>query len=266
MKEVRVTSITAFNMCAYAFKNDVYDPNPVKTYKGDLLNIAASVNNAQQSVWMFLKWYMENLNGSQKEAQIMAEVMDKCKHYIQWLKMKTNGTMWSLNKWWELYQEAKMMYKYSDDRLITGQPDLFYLNTWEFDKPMWVVEDLKCSTKSWYGNEEVIKYDAQLVIYPLFVMDRFGVDEVIFRHKLYDNKNGKDYYLNQKLITKEYALQFVDEVMKKYIIANELDDREANFNPKCNFCNLKETCPLFKAMWANQNMKVAEDYDDDLGW
>jgi len=50
MKEVRVTSITAFNMCAYAFKNDVYDPNPVKTYKGDLLNIAASVNNAQQSV------------------------------------------------------------------------------------------------------------------------------------------------------------------------------------------------------------------------
>lgn len=259
MNEVRVTSITAFNMCAYAFKNDVYNPNPVKTYKGDLLNIAAMTRNSKAKVWVFLKWYMDNLNGSQKEAQIMAEVMEKCKYYLERLRAKTTHNPYGV------IQEAKMMYKYSDDRLIAWQPDLFYYNEWEFDKPMWVVEDLKCSTKSWYGNEEVIKYDAQLIIYPLFVMEIFGVDEVIFRHKLYDNKNGKDYYLNQRVITKEYALQFVNNIMQKYIVACELDDREPNFNPKCNFCNLKDSCPLYKAVWANQNMQVMDE-DDDLGW
>lgn len=276
MREVRVTSLTAFNMCAYSFKNAEYNPSLKDTYRWDLLNIAASTTHNTQKVWMFLKWYIDTFKPTLKEIDIIWEVMNKWRFYLSRLRMRTKPDIWKEEdgKIYWVYQECKMMYKYSEDCMITWQPDLFYYNDWEFTnedwtpKPMRVVEDLKFSTKTWYSNPDIIKYDCQIVIYPLFVMDRFWVDEVMFRHKLYDKTNGKDYYLNPTIITREYAESFVKDVVDRYILSHEIDDFEPNENPKCWFCDFKKdwTCPLWRAMQWPWMTSTIEEMDDDLGW
>lgn len=68
-----------------------------------------------------------------------------------------------------------MFIYYNRDIIVTGTPDIQYKND-ELD--LWCVEDLKCSTHSWYSGNEMRDFNMQTYVYPLFVMNYQGVDEV----------------------------------------------------------------------------------------
>lgn len=86
----------------------------------------------------------------------------------------------------QVYQEAKMLYKFNDEVYIVGTPDIYY---YDAERKLWCIRDWKFSVHSWYGNPDVTKYDMQPVMYPLMVMEYMDVKEAEFAFRCYDKKS-----------------------------------------------------------------------------
>ena len=154
----------------------------------------------------------------------------------------------------QCYQEAKLLYKYSDEYYVVGTPDIFYYN--EKNK-IRCIADWKFSTHSRYGNEETTKTDMQKVIYPLMVMEYMEVKEAEFAFRCYDKKSWKLGEFWSK-ITYDEAKEQADEVIKRYITSKEFGEYEPRACNKCHgMCSLgMKNCPLY------QRTTVAEEIKD----
>lgn len=240
---IHTTMLGMYNSCPYNFKNSSGPIDPSLTYKGDILNISVT---SQGKVSPFLKWMSKNLKYDFKETEILRQVFIAAREKMQ-----------NVNRnYQEVYQEAKMLYKYSEEYYVVGTPDLFFYDP---DRDLWVIRDWKMSTHSWYGNEEVTRYDMQPIIYPLMVMEYMGVKEAEFMFRCYDKKNGKLWEFGKK-ITYDQAKKQADEVIGRYIESKEMEEYEPRENKKCWFCQFKKNgqCPLYK-----KKVDVVETTIDD---
>lgn len=171
---IRTTGLSSIYTCAYKAKNEPYQADPRNTYHGDLVNIAA---NSQGDFDSFFKFYREHINGDIGLETTLKMCMQLARDYITKLK----------GKYTEVFQESKMYYRYNDSLWIDGTPDIHYYN---HEKDMWIVEDLKTSTFSYYEGDDMWNFNMQTYVYPLMVMKRNNVDKCGFRYVVLDKKKG----------------------------------------------------------------------------
>lgn len=125
MEILHVTSITRFAKCPYHYKYSerTYIP-PEKTYPGDILNVAVT-SNPDSDMKPFIDQFARHMDGDFKFVQTMESVCKEARSYTLQVKR--------LYK--QVYQEAKLMYKYNDDIWIVGSPDIFYYDS---------IDDIRC--------------------------------------------------------------------------------------------------------------------------
>jgi hypothetical protein len=252
----RVTTLSAIYTCWYKTKNEPYEPDIKKTYHWDILNVYA--NGKWKAIKKFVAHWQKHIEPDIVLGQKLEMVGQKAHDYIQ--------KQWDTRD--DIMQEAQMFLYYWPNKIeITGTPDLHYFNQ---DLWLWVCEDLKCSTHSYYTWDDMREYNLQTRIYPLFIMNYQWVDEVWFRYIVADKKTGKlksepsgdgktrDSYV---IRTREQCELKLQEVMDDYVLPYmHLDVVQARRNKLCNFCKFKDTtCPLKRVMSVVSKQAEADD-------
>lgn len=261
--QYRVTSLTSDYTCAFKAHNEEYIPNLLNTHHGDIMN---SFANGKWTAMLaaHLRNYTENLNPDMKIAHTLAICGDKIQTYIKKLR----------DTYDEVLQEAQMFLNYWKDIQITWTPDIQYFND-EID--LYCCEDIKTSTHTWYSWDEMRDLNMQTYIYPLFMMNYYGVNEVWFRYVVADKNTGKiktepksqkdsnnkainsreNYVIRTRSECEAKLKEVMEDYVLPYVIFGELKARR---NKLCNFCQFKDTiCPLKKVFNVS-----SQDIDDDL--
>ena len=245
LEVIHVTNLSQYNACPYLFSQPQKPLHPEITYRWDILNVAVTSSGLLSP---FIKWFAKNMRFDMKEVHIMKEI-------YEWARKK----MWELRaKHEQVYQEAKMLYKYNDDTYVIWTPDIFY---YDEERKLRCIRDWKFSVHSWYWNPDVVKYDMQPVIYPLMVMEYMDVKEAEFAFRCYDKKSGKLWEFVYH-ITYDEAKKRTDKVIEEYLASKDFGDYECRPCNKCNgMCDLRKQnkCPLYKL-----EKKVEEKVDDFL--
>lgn len=251
--QIRVTSLTAFNACAYSTKAGYTEAKVEDTYKGDMLNIAA-LSPLNAPMGHYLRRYAHNIDSDITNINKIKKILIDAKKYVQFdLHTLYNSIPRESNEeWFYLYQEAKLYYKYvvnEQQHRITWQPDIVYCDPQTNKR---YIEDLKLSTHSRYSNEDMLQYDCQRMVYPFMFMEYFkelNIKEMTFRFQVWDKNNTKRKVCGEKVVTYEEAKAFTIDVVDRYLQSVETWVYLPNKNPKCFFCEFKanQTCPLWKA-------------------
>jgi len=232
LKEIcHVTSLSQYNSCPLMSNQDSWPIDPSNTYKWDLLN---TVVNSQWPYDELVDWYNKNIKYDFKDAEMMKSIFEQARIMVALIKEKHK----------RVFQEWKMLYKYTDEYRVVGTPDIIY---YDEERDLWCIRDWKFSTHSWYLNDEVVKYDMQRVTYALFVCNIFHVVKVEFSFWVFDKGTGK-FWEKPEIVTYEYAKSCTDRVMKNYIESKERSEYPPQENKKCGMCSLKKSrdCPLWK--------------------
>jgi len=229
-KVTHVTDLTKHNTCAFNAKYDDSAILPNSTYKGDLLNI--NVLNHTSDNGMYLERYMKHIDWDFKSIEMIKEILQDVNKYIKDLKKKNLRHVW---------QECKMLLPMGSNRIV-WTPDLIYYNP----KEWYVVEDFKLSTHAYYLHEDIEKYDAQSIAYPLMVMNMYDCEAVTFRFRVYDKSNGTLKF-NEFKRTKEECTKRLSVMYNSYIESDTFWEYAPNRTKKCfGMCWCKDKCPLFQ--------------------
>lgn len=256
--DYHVTGLTSYNLCAYASKYSTSKPELSNTYKGDLLNVAAT-NNKDVDLNHLYKIYAKFIDSDISNVKKLKRAMEACREYVEELRTDIKIMADIMGQPLYFYQEMKMFYPMNDVDNIIWTPDLFYYRP---DEDMRYIEDFKLSSKSWYGNEEILKYDCQMRAYPLFVSYLFPHvwnGKFRFRFNLYDKNTWDKINTGDITLTKEESLAYIQDVYDRMKVSEETDMWLPQIQPKCWFCDLKSTCPLQIAMKKN---KSDDDFED----
>jgi len=241
LRVVHVTTLWQYNWCPYLWNSTKDNPiDPKMTMKWDMLNM---VVNGKWDYQPFLNRYWENIAYDFKQIEIYKKILAKARQRKIDL----------YEQFEEVFQECKMMIPYNDNTRIVWTPDVFFYDK-ELD--LWKIRDWKLSTFSWYGNEEVTKYDMQWPIYSLMVMNMYKVDRCEFKYWVFD-KNNWNFWQFGKIYTRTECESTVKDVMDRYLNSLEWDDYPCRANNKCKgMCDINKRweCPLFK-----REVKLVED-------
>lgn len=244
LKEIiHVTTLSAYNNCPYAFSQEQWPIDPKLTYKWDMLNI---IVNSQWTYDEIINRYNKHISYDFKDSEMMKKIFNEARTLVQTIKQKHE----------RVYQEMKMLYKYSDEYRVVWTPDLVY---YDKERDLRCVRDWKYSTHSRYLNSDVTKNDMQKIAYPVFVCEMFGVDKVEFSFSVFD-KNTAKFWENPEIVEYEHAKKVLDRVVSEYINSIERWEYPPRENYKCNWmCNIRKEwkCPLFKT-------EIVVSWDDDF--
>lgn len=246
---VHVTSLSSFNACPYLFSQPQEPISPSNTFKWDMLNTVVCSND-EALISPYIKWFAQNIGFDFKEVEIMKKIFLDAKKMVMDFKSKHK----------QVYQESKMLYKYSDEYRIVGTPDIYY---YDEERNLRCIRDWKYSTHSWYGNPEVTKTDMQKVVYALMVMEFQEVKEAEFGFICYDKKSWKRWEFIQEIIKYDEAKEITNKVMKEYITTKEFGEYQAKACNKCNgMCSVwKANCPLYKReVKAEEKQEIVLDF------
>ena len=239
MEVIRTTLLSSFNTCGYKFANDVYDPNPSKTYHWDMFNIWAT---SRGDYTPLLNYFVENINSDLKFKLNLETLMSKSRKFIDsLLDAKLDDGSDYKN---QVFQEAKMYLKYDNDLWIEWVPDVYTLHQPDQEGIEIDNYDLKCSTWSWYTGDEMWDLNLQTYIYPLMLMNVYKKDRVRFSYFIWDKWNWR-VKLESRIRTKEECEAKLNQVVSELRQSRLFGNFEAKKNKLCNFCELKWQCPLF---------------------
>jgi len=243
---IHVTWLSAFNACPYLSSQPMQPLHPEKTYRWDMLNVVVCSWD-ETLISPFVKRFAKNIGFDFKEIEITKLIYQEAKKKIIDIKSKHK----------QVYQEAKMYYKYSEEYFVCGTPDIFF---YDEEKQLWCIRDWKFSTHSRYWNEDVTKTDMQKVIYPLMVMQYMEVQEAEFAFRCYDKKTWKLGEFASK-ITYDEAKKQADKVIAEYIMSKEFGEFEPRACNKCHgMCSVgMKNCPLYKT-------EVSSEKKDEEIW
>ena len=243
MEVLRTTGITAFYTCPYKAHNDVYQPDPKNTYHGDMFNIWVTSTNADFGP--LLQYYARQINPDYKLNQALKDLMEKIKMFIKLRKAEAE------KNWTQIYQECKMYYRHNQEVWVEWVPDIFEI--YKEPNEDWCIAhcyDLKCSTHSWYTWDDMWNLNLQTYIYPMMIMDVWGLDKCKFTYIVWDKWNGK---LKKESVIRTLAecKNKVREAVDDYIHNKLMDEYPARENKLCMFCSFgakgDKTCPLISA-------------------
>lgn len=243
MEVLRTTGITACYTCPYKAHNDVYQPNPKNTYHWDMFNTWVTSTNADFGP--LLQYYARQINPDYKLNQALKDLMDKIKMFIKLRKAEAekNGM--------QIYQECKMYYRHNQEIWVEWTPDIFEIYK-EPDEDWCIAHcyDLKCSTHTRYTWDDMWDLNLQTYIYPMMIMNVWGLDKCKFTYIVWDKWNGK---LKKESVIRTLAecKNKVNEAIDDYIHNKLMDEYPARENKLCMFCPFgvkgDKTCPLITA-------------------
>lgn len=269
--DVRTTMLTSVYTCAYKTQNSPYEVNPANTFHGDLLNLAATSNlqSEETNYQLFRDAIKEwkriiKTNATMKDMEVLLKLMITANKDVHELRQKYSMVVQE-QKMYILYKESENMKIY-----VNGTSDLAYYCD---EIGMWAVEDLKCSTHSYYSWEDMWLYNMQTFFYPLMVMIKTKTTKCWFRYRIGDKNSGKFKFEPQAtpwepLSEKNFIIRtFAEcsdklrEVMEEYYLPYEnLWEAPARMQKLCHFCDFKNTtCPL-KKHFNVVSVDVADDY------
>lgn len=243
MEVLRTTGLTASYTCPYKAHNDVYQADPKNTYHWDMFNIGVTSTNANFEP--LIRYYSQNINPDFKMANALKELMEKIKVFI-----KIRKADWEKN-WTQIFQECKMYHRYNQEIWIEWIPDIFEI--YKQPDEDWCIAhcyDLKCSTHTWYSWDDMWNLNLQTYLYPLMIMNVWGLDKCKFTYIVWDKWNAK---LKRESVVRTLAEcnAKVTEAIEDYIKNKMLDDYPARENKLCMFCGFGKkwdwSCPLLKA-------------------
>ena len=243
MEVLRTTGLTASYTCPYKAHNDVYQADPKNTYHWDMFNIGVTSTNANFEP--LVRYYSQNINPDFKMATALKELMEKIKVFIK--IRKADGE----KNWTQIFQECKMYHRYNQELWIEWIPDIFEI----YKKPDedWCIAhcyDLKCSTHTWYSWDDMWNLNLQTYIYPLMIMNVWGLDRCKFTYIVWDKWNAK---LKRESVVRTLAEcnAKVTEAIEDYLKNKMLDEYPARENKLCMCCGFGKkwdwSCPLIKA-------------------
>jgi len=227
MKSIRVTSLGSVYACAFKYKNDTYDIDPAATFKGDIINAAAT---GSMGVEEFIEYYTSHISEDLKLKIILRECSKAASLHIDGLKATYE----------KFAQERKFIIKFGD-MYIEGTPDIYYC----MEDGKWMIEDIKMSTHSWFQHEDSWTYNLQTYIYPYFIMEYYGVDECSFQYCVFDKGNAKKKIIGPRLRTRAECEQVIWEAIAILEEAELTGERPTRVQRTCFFCKLKPICPAY---------------------
>lgn len=253
MEVLRTTGVTAFYTCPYKAHNDVYQPDPKNTYHWDMFNIWVTSRNADFGP--LLRYFAQNINPDYKMNQSLKDLMEKIKMFIKLREEEAykTGT--------QIFQECKMYYRHNQEIRVEWVPDIFEIYK-EPDEDWCLAHcyDLKCSTHTRYTWDDMWNLNLQTYIYPMMIMNVWGLKKCKFTYIVWDKWNGK---LKKETVIRELAecVNKVREAIDDYIRCKLMDDYPARENKLCLFCAFgvkgDKSCPLIS--WKAPKIIKTED-------
>lgn len=227
---LHVSSLSKYNTCPYQYRWDDSEVTVNSTYKGDILNMW--VQNPEADLWAYLQWYQKNIDWDFKNNEMIKKSIEWVREYIKDVRKKFKKKVW---------QECKMFLQ-SNWYTIIWTPDLVYA-----DKEMkYHVVDFKMSTRSMYGNDEMMANDCQRWIYPLMVMEYHWIPECTFHFMVFDKGKWEAKILQESVLTRKECQARLTDLLTRYKEDETFDEYKWNKTWKCYMCSLKNNCPYFR--------------------